>query len=61
MDIQAYLLSQGISVSEQVATRLAKGLSRVAPPQEAPSENSVPSSKQTSQDFLDMLKKLSHA
>lgn len=61
MDVQAYLLSQGISVSEQVATRLAKGLSRVAPPQDAPLQIAKPSSKQSSERFLDMLKKLSHA
>lgn len=60
MDIQAYLLSQGISVSEQTAARLAKGLGRIAPTEgELESSGSVPVDK-AGWDFLDKLEMLSH-
>lgn len=60
MDIQAYLLSQGISVSEQTAVRLAKGLGRIAPAAgELESSGSVSVDK-AGWDFLDKLETLSH-
>lgn len=60
MDIQAYLLSQGISVSDQTAARLAKGLARIKPDQEELSTSGAQSLDQSISDFLDMLETLSH-
>lgn len=60
MDIQAYLLSQGISVSDQTAARLAKGLARIKPDQEGLPTSGAQSLDQSISDFLDMLETLSH-
>lgn len=59
MDIQAYLLSQGISVSEQTAARLAKGLSRIAPPKDEIEASGSTSVDKAGWDFLDRLETLS--
>jgi hypothetical protein len=59
MNIQAYLLSQGISVSEQTAARLAKGLARIAPKQEELETPGSASVESAAWDFLDKLETLS--
>lgn len=60
MNIQAYLLLQKISVSEQTAAKLAKGLARIAPTQEELDTSSSTSADQAAWDFLDKLETLSH-
>jgi|GEM_PF-2169847 len=60
MDIQAYLLSQGISVSEQIAARLAKGLTRIAPKDGELESTGSLSVDKAGWDFLDKLEMLSH-
>ena len=60
MDIQAYLLSQGISVSDQTAARLAKGLARIAPTKEELENSTMLSMDKAIWDFLDKLETLSH-
>jgi len=60
MDIQAYLLSQGISVPEQTAARLAKGLARIAPKESEIEFDRSVSVDKAGWDFLDRLELLSH-
>lgn len=60
MGIKAYLLSQGISVSEHTAARLAKGLVRIAPTQGELESTTPISVDKAGWDFLDKLEMLSH-
>lgn len=60
MDIQAYLLSQGISVSEQTAARLARGLARIEPTEDEMQSSGSQSVDKAGWDFLDKLETLSH-